>query len=576
MLVFILILTALEFIAVFLLISAVYRDNNIAKTHEDNVRALKNMGTQFSINREKVNSLMINIHGDAQFMSNLLSMQDMERVPYSLELQTENNMLSYLRVNESVNIAEVHIVGRPEIKLAVRTGVLSPIWDEFEKDYMQHVLDDPGKMIVYKPSNMNNIVYARAQPIMEHGEIRGYYCICISLIQNSTTEILKRHIADSSRQALSFLENGSIINRTSSIFENMTADDLDILYETAEAKGVCTNDTGEWVYNVQYMDAINMYVCVMAQMSSIDLTSRSFLLSIQIILIAMIFIAMISAFFITRLLNRPIQELTQQFGELLSAEHRRPLHITGSDELQSVAEGINVVLEKQEMLIRDNYKNKILEKNARIELLQVQINPHFIFNTLDIINWFIYENRNKEASKVLIALGEMMRYSTYRYKNFVTLGEEIKQIRNYLHIQLIRYDYSFEVDINVEEGMNDFMIPCLIIQPIVENSVKYGVSCKPSGGHISVSAMRNEDRLIITVFDNGIGMTREQIDSVLVEEEQPETEKTSGIGLRNVNERMKLLFGQEYAISIESDPGYFTQVTIQLPYRSEANESYHS
>lgn len=214
-------------------------------------------------------------------------------------------------------------------------------------------------------------------------------------------------------------------------------------------------------------------------------------------------------------------------------------------------------------------RNKILEKNARIELLQVQINPHFVFNTLDVINWFIYENRNKEAGEVLLALGEMLRYSTYQYRSFVPLKEEIRQIKNYLHIQLIRYDYSFRVEVDMEDGLEDYMIPCLIIQPLVENAVKYGVTRKESGGHLSVSAVRGQGEMVITVFDNGPGMTREQIARALHGDASLDS-SISGIGLRNVNQRMILLFGEPYAISVESEPNFYTRIMIRLPLRSES------
>lgn len=576
MLIFILSLTAIEFICVFFLISTTYRNSNIQKSHEDHLRAIKNISTQLNNNREKVNNFMLNIQTDEKIMENLAEIVSGEKTSNALVYKTIQLLKNHMNTQEDMIFVEAHIVGKPDVKISAITGSggISQ-WNEFINAHMDDVLKNPGKILVYKPRNYSFFTFARLQPIIKDGETIGEYCLCLALTQNSTTRILKQNVSDTSNLALIFNADGEISNRTTSGFNVKNVKELNIHYEEASATGQCVNKLGTWVYDVQYIDAVDMYACVMTHMSAIDLTSRSFMTSIYIALGTLVLMAMIVATFMTQWINRPIQQLQRQFSEILNEPNHPPLQVTGSDELCSIADGINAVLEKQEMLIRDNYRNKILEKNARIELLQVQINPHFVFNTLDIINWFIYENRNKEAGRVLVALGEMMRYSTYRYKNFVTLGEEIKQIRNYCYIQLVRYDYSFQVNIDVEDGLNDFMIPCLIVQPLVENAVKYGAARKTSGGRIAVNVRRNENELIISVFDNGIGMTAEQIKKALSENTDADASEVCGIGLQNVNERMKLLFGAKYTISIESEIDYYTQVTLRLPFRGEANENYH-
>lgn len=574
MLIFILALTAIEFICVFSLISTTYRNSNIEKSHEDHMRALKNIETQLRINREKVNNFMLNIQVDDRIMANLAEIVSQENPSDTLIYDTTQQLFNYLNAQEDMLFVEIHIPDKPEAKLSAITGVSGVSqWNEYRADHMETTLNNPGKIHVYKPRNYSCLTFSRVQPITKDGKNISEYCVCLALTQNSTTRILKQNIADTSSFAVVFNADGKISNRTTSEFKGADISDLNIRYGDTSSTGQCANKLGNWVYDVQYLASVDMYACIMTHMSAIDLTSRSFMGSMYIVMSALILMAMIVAIFMTQWINRPIQQLHRQFSEIMNEPNHRPLEITGSDEICSIADGINAVLEKQEMLIRDNYRNKILEKNARIELLQVQINPHFVFNTLDIINWFIYENRNKEAGRVLVALGEMMRYSTYRYKSFVTLGEEIKQIRNYCYIQLVRYDYSFHVHIEVEDGLNDFMIPCLIIQPIVENAVKYGASRKSTGGQVSVNARRNRNELVITVFDNGAGMTPEQIERALSERTDNDSSELSGIGLRNVNERMKLLFGPEYAISIESEAGYYTQVTLRLPFRGESNEN---
>ncbi|MDI9505672.1 MAG: sensor histidine kinase [Bacillota bacterium] len=569
MLLFILLLSAIEFICAFLMISLIYRSSNIEKSYEDNARTLNNIEVQLSVNREKVNSFMLDIQGDPIFMQSLSMIVQEGNTKEELEtwaLRAQERIRNNLRLKEDLLIAEIHVAGQPQAKINVVQSVSRGFWDEYEKKYMKNVLAIPGKMLVFVPENEAHLVFSRAQPIQYKKQNLGYYCINVVFNQNRITQILKQNMPDASRQAVFFDEEGAILSRTSALFDGMSAVDLGVL---EPGRGINTNATGQWTYQTRYLEVVNMYVSVMTDMSSIDLTGRSFLLSVGLIAISMIIMTFLAALLITKWINRPIRELTRQFGEILSTSPRKPLVVQGSAELESVADGINMLLEKQELLIRDNYRNKILEKNARIELLQVQINPHFVFNTLDVINWFIYENRNKEAGEVLLALGEMLRYSTYQYRSFVPLKEEIRQIKNYLHIQLIRYDYSFRVEVDMEDGLEDYMIPCLIIQPLVENAVKYGVTRKESGGHLSVSAVRGQGEMVITVFDNGPGMTREQIARALHGDASLDS-SISGIGLRNVNQRMILLFGEPYAISVESEPNFYTRIMIRLPLRSES------
>lgn len=577
MLIFILLITALEFAFVLFFISMVYRDNNIKINHVNNMNILKNISTQLDISRENINSFMLNVHSDSKFISGLIALTRDAPNHDELIIDTESIIRNYLRIYEDMAFVEVHIKGMPEIRISVISSSYHSIWNEFEDKYLQKTLNTPGEMIIFSPTNRKHLVFARAQPLCDGFSESNYYSLCIGLNQSHTTDILRRNTGGSSQQTILFTKDGQIISRSSYRLATNKVSELDIRYGDKQNSGKCTNAFGHWIYDLKYLDNIHMYASVLTEMSAIDLTGQSFMVSIRIILVAIIFLAMVIIYAMTSWINRPVRDLNHQFAEILRESKCRQLEISGSAELRSIATGINEVLNKQEVLIWENYRIKILEKNARIELLQVQINPHFVFNTLDIINWLIFENNNKDASRIVVILGEMLRYSTYRYTCFVTLEEEINHIRNYLYIQLLRYDNQFCVDIDVEKSLNCYKIPCLTIQPVVENAVKYGATCKDVGGRIAITAFKHEQTLIINVFDNGPGMTKEQIKKALFNSEVTNVEgnEDSGIGLRNVNERMKLIFGQQYAVTIDSDLGYFTQVTIRLPLRENIDESYN-
>lgn len=207
-------------------------------------------------------------------------------------------------------------------------------------------------------------------------------------------------------------------------------------------------------------------------------------------------------------------------------------------------------------------------RKAEFDLLQAQINPHFLYNTLDAIVWSAEAGNEKQVVKMVGSLSEFFRSSLNKGKEIVTIREELSHVRSYLEIQQIRYQDILDYEIDVPEDLYINEIPKITVQPVVENALYHGIKEKRGGGKISVTGREDGNDYIITVSDNGIGMEPDRLKEVRdgLTDSSPDSKKI--YGLYNVNQRIKLDFGDEYGLSIDSVYDEGTTVTIRLPKKS--------
>ena len=216
-------------------------------------------------------------------------------------------------------------------------------------------------------------------------------------------------------------------------------------------------------------------------------------------------------------------------------------------------------------LLRQVQQEQIQLRKTEFLVLQSQINPHFLYNTLDAITWLAESGEQETVVKMVGSLSEFFRSSLNHGKDIVTVAEDVHHIRSYLEIQQVRYQDILKYTIDVPDEYGDILIPKLTLQPLVENALYHGIKNKRGGGSIQITAHEEDDDLVLTVTDDGVGMDEERLRQVRdgIREKAPEEK---GIyGLYNVNERIRLHFGEDYGISIESRPGGGTESRIRLP-----------
>ena len=233
-------------------------------------------------------------------------------------------------------------------------------------------------------------------------------------------------------------------------------------------------------------------------------------------------------------------------------------------------ESEQAVLRLNEIIDRNNLI-AISKKQAEYLALQNQINPHFLYNTLDSVVWMTENGRTQEAVVMLTALARFFRISLSKGSNIIPIGDEIEHARNYLTIQKMRYKNKFSADISVEPGVEKLYTIKLIIQPILENAIYHGMEYADGDGEIHIRAFREGETVVIEVEDNGPGMSEEIVEQLLKPTRDVSVPKAkgSGIGFRNVHQRIQLTFGSAYGLTIRSEPDNGTVVRICLPVLEE-------
>lgn len=282
---------------------------------------------------------------------------------------------------------------------------------------------------------------------------------------------------------------------------------------------------------------------------------------------------LINAFISSRITD-PIQELEKSVNAIEAGELDKEVYTGGSYEIQHLGRSIGDMAKRIKMLMQDIVVEHESKRKSEFDTLQSQINPHFLYNTLDIIVWMIENEKKQEAVKVVTALARFFRISLSKGKSIITVRDELEHIRSYLTIQQMRFKNKFIYEIEAGEEVMDLACLKLMLQPLVENAIYHGMEFMDGDGEIHVKAQRQEDDLWIEVCDNGLGMTPEQVESLLSEKPPVPSKRGSGIGVKNVNERIRLYFGEGYGLVILSEPDEGTAIRIHLPAKpySEAME----
>lgn len=229
------------------------------------------------------------------------------------------------------------------------------------------------------------------------------------------------------------------------------------------------------------------------------------------------------------------------------------------DEIGDLINGYNIMTKRLDATVNEVYRSKIKEKEYEMRALQAQINPHFLYNSLSMINWKALEAGKDDISRITLSLSTFYRTALNKGKNILLVRDEIANIKSYLDIQLAMHDGSFNVIYDIDESILKYETLNLILQPLLENAICHGIDVKPSGrGVIKLTGREMGELIELTVSDNGVGMTREQAEQIL-------SGTSNGYGVSNVNERIKLYYGEEYAIRIESEPDKGTEVMLHFP-----------
>lgn len=280
-------------------------------------------------------------------------------------------------------------------------------------------------------------------------------------------------------------------------------------------------------------------------------------------------------YFYSKKTNKPIKDLKIAMERIQKGDLDTRVQVGTNDEIGFLANGLNQMTLELQNHIQKVYIAEIRQREAEIEALKTQIEPHYLYNTLDVIRMTAITKDDQETAEMIDGLSGQLKYLIGGARDMVTLQAELDSVRNYFKIIKIRYENRFSLEVDVPEELLELKVPQLILQPVVENAVKHGLKPKEEGeGVVAIQGMKSEDRLEITVMDNGIGMTEEKMADVQQLLDSQDTvkhakSKRASIGLKNVYDRIKLIFGDAYSMEISSFEGIGTIVKYKLPVIEE-------
>ena len=300
-----------------------------------------------------------------------------------------------------------------------------------------------------------------------------------------------------------------------------------------------------------------------------DSIYRTLIYANRALIIAAISLFVLFAFLLRKIcvvITSPLTNLAESMRIVENGDFEKAksilLPVETHDEVGLLSEEFHIMLDKIVVLIRENYEKQITLMDTRYKALQAQINPHFLYNTLNSIGWMIKAGRNEEAQKMLTALGSQLR-AAFKEEQLATVAEEMELLEHYIYIQKIRYDERVDFILEAEEEVLFIKVPRLSFQPLVENAINYGVEYSPEKCTVRVHAYRCGDRVRIEVSDNGAGMEPERLRKVRTFTMQP---RQNGIGLKNINQRLELIYKDQYQLLIESQEGVGTTIIIEIPW----------
>ena len=272
--------------------------------------------------------------------------------------------------------------------------------------------------------------------------------------------------------------------------------------------------------------------------------------------------ALLTSWILSRMLSRPLRGLASAMERFeRDADHFSYRPVRGTREVRELSQSFGHMVLRIQQLMSTVRQEEINLRKTELKALQAQINPHFLYNTLDSIAWMCERGRNADAVNMVHALARLFRISISRGHELIPIAKEIEHAESYLQIQKYRYKNQFTYEFDVDPGCLDYYCNKITLQPIIENSINHGLDLLVEEGRIQVEVLQDGEDILFRVRDNGVGMSQEQVDAIL--EQDPEDR--TGIGIRNVNDRLRIYFGAPYGLNITSELDVGTCVEIRMP-----------
>lgn len=334
---------------------------------------------------------------------------------------------------------------------------------------------------------------------------------------------------------------------------------------TIDLKNISNKDSTLFFSSIPYTE--DWILCTMVENSYIHAQTNNIINLVVILGIILLLFSILLAIIVSGTIVKPIHKLKNHMLEVSNGNLDSYYQTKNNDEISILGKVFNQMLRDIKKLIMEVYQVQAQKRNVELRVLQSQINPHFLYNTLDTIQWKALEYKAFDVADMINSLSIFFRISLSDGKEFITIDDEIEHVRNYLEIQETRYKDKISYKINLDDSVPQYLVPKMIIQPLVENSIYHGLKLKKQKGNININVFSKDDYIIIEVIDNGLGMDLEKL--ATTRKNLYESIESEHYGLYNINERLKLTFKDKYSIDIDSEFGKGTRVSLKIPKVSE-------
>lgn len=375
-----------------------------------------------------------------------------------------------------------------------------------------------------------------------------------SWIMNKDLDIYSIDKSDLTKNYISYEGLAKVIDKS-----------MEVNLGTIHVKNKKGNDATVFFSSVPYTE--DWVLCTLIEDKHIHAQTNYMIELIIIIGTILLMLAVLYAVVVSGNIVKPIYKLKNHMVEVSKGNLDSSCEYRGNDEISVLVKVFNQMLTDIKSLINQVYQVQTQKRNAELRVLQSQVNPHFLYNTLDTIQWKALEHNAYDVADMINSLSGFFRISLSDGKEFITVEDEVEHVRHYLEIQKIRYKDRVNYDIHIGESTSQNLVPKMIIQPLVENSIYHGLKLKRQVGNININILSEDDYIIIEVTDNGIGIKKEKL--VELRNNLANSIESEHYGLYNINERLKLTFKGKYDINIDSEYNNWTRVSLKIPKTSE-------
>lgn len=322
------------------------------------------------------------------------------------------------------------------------------------------------------------------------------------------------------------------------------------------------NNKDYTVFYAPIPNSPSWFLCTVVERAELYKDTNILIKSLVSILILILFVAISISYFISKLATKRIRILSNAMQDLQNGKFETSISCSGNDELSNLADVFNVMVIEIKNLMNKVYQHQKEARQRELQVLQSQINPHFLYNTLDTLQWKALEHGAVELSELIVSLSSFFRISLSKGKEFISLEKELEHVKNYLVIQQFRYNDILDYEINCDSKLYMYLLPKIVIQPLVENAIYHGIKPKLGHGIIKINVFEDETKLNIVVEDNGVGMPEETLNKIRINLDNHLTGEN--YGLYNVSRRIYLHFGEECELTINSTENHGTKIIMRV------------